>query len=91
MQYLNESFDYSSLDQNSREMFALHYNVKGTDMADDGKLKEALKFFCKAIELNPVNTTALFNRATIKADLGDFKGAKEDFLLVREIESKHLA
>jgi len=90
MQYLNEQINYSMLNQKSREIFARHYNIKGTYRADDGKLTEALEFFCKAIELNPVDTTALFNRATIKADLGDFKGAKEDFVLVREIESKHL-
>lgn len=90
MQYLSVSIDYSSLNQKSREMLAKHYIVKGTNKADDGKLAEALELYNKAIKIYPGNTTALFNRATIKADLGDFKGAKEDFIKVREIETKHL-
>lgn len=56
-----------------------NYCIKGTLMADKGMLREALEIFDKAIESNPNNHTAYFNRATIKIDLGDLDGAKEDF------------
>ena len=48
-------------------------------MADEGNLEEALENFNKAIETNPNNHIAFFNRATIKIDLGDLEGAKNDF------------
>jgi len=53
--------------------------MKGILMADEGLLKEALENFNKAIEVNPNNHIAFFNRATIKVDLGDLDGAKNDF------------
>ena len=53
--------------------------MKGILMADEGLLKEALENFNKAIEVNPNNHIAFFNRATIKVDLGDLDGAKIDF------------
>jgi len=56
-----------------------NYCIKGTIMADRGMLKEALENFNKAIESNPGNHVAYFNRATIKIDLGDLEGAKNDF------------
>jgi tetratricopeptide (TPR) repeat protein len=51
------------------------YCIKGISMADEGNLKAALENFDKAIETNPINHIAYFNRATIKIDLGDFVGA----------------
>lgn len=69
-----------------RIIFSRYYNIKGTNKADEGKLDEALENFNKAIELNPLFAIALFNRATIKADLGDFEGAKEDFQRAKSIE-----
>jgi tetratricopeptide (TPR) repeat protein len=53
--------------------------MTGILMADEGLLKEALENFNKAIEVNPNNHIAFFNRATIKIDLGDLDGAKVDF------------
>jgi tetratricopeptide (TPR) repeat protein len=88
MKYSNEINIQLSLNQKRLELLALRYNVIGTNHADDGKFLEALEYFSKAIELNPLNSAALFNRATIKADLGDLHGAKKDFALVREIETK---
>jgi tetratricopeptide (TPR) repeat protein len=55
------------------------YCIKGTNLADAGNLKAALEIFDKAIETNPNNHIAYFNRATIKIDLGDLEGAKKDF------------
>ena len=64
------------------------YCIKGISMADEGNLKAALENFDKAIETNPINHIAYFNRATIKIDLGDFDGARNDFLKFDVIRSK---
>ena len=56
-----------------------YYCIKGTLMADEGNLGKALENYNKAIEINPENHIAYYNRATIKIDLGDFEGAKIDF------------
>ena len=55
------------------------YCIRGISMADEGNLKAALEYFDRAIETNPANHIAYFNRATIKIDLGDLDGAKDDF------------
>jgi len=64
------------------------YCIKGIDMADEGNLKAALENFSKAIESNPTNSIAYFNRATIKIDLGDVEGARNDFYRFDIIRSK---
>lgn len=63
----------------SRYLLSKDYCVKGILLADEGNLKEALENFNKAIESNPNNHVAYFNRATIKIDLGDIDGARSDF------------
>ena len=72
------------------EIFAYYYNLKGASKADEGNYYEALENFNKALDLNPVFSVALFNRATIKADIGDLNGAREDFIKMHEIESKRI-
>ena len=89
MEQSEESYKYLSLTHRNRESLSQYYNTKGTESADEGDLKEALNFYTKAIELNPQFTIALFNRGTIKADLGDYKGANKDFCLARNIEIKN--
>lgn len=66
---------------NSISVFHLSnkYCINGILMADEGLLREALENFNKAIDTNPNNHIAFFNRATIKIDLGDLEGAKKDF------------
>ena len=59
----------------------LFYNTKGVQKADKGKFKEAIKFFTKAIGLEPKDTQSYFNRATVKIDSGDIQGARADFVL----------
>lgn len=73
---------------NLDEIFACYYNLKGASKADEGNYREALENFSKALDLNPEFSVALFNRATIKADIGDLKGAREDFIKMQEIESR---
>ena len=65
-----------------------HYCLAGTLMADEGNLKKALENFNKAIKANPKNHIAYFNRATIKIDLGDIDGARNDFTKFDIIRSK---
>jgi Flp pilus assembly protein TadD len=57
-----------------------HYCLEGTLMADEGNLNKALENFNKAIKANPQNHIAYYNRATIRMDLGDIEGARNDFL-----------
>jgi Tfp pilus assembly protein PilF len=64
------------------------YCVMGISMADEGNLTAALDNFNKAIETNPNNHIAYFNRATIKIDLGDLDGARDDFTRFDIITSK---
>jgi tetratricopeptide (TPR) repeat protein len=64
------------------------YCLRGIFMADEGNLEEALENFNKAIETNPNNHVAYFNRATVKIDLGDIDGAKNDFTKFDIIRSK---
>ena len=67
------------------EIFAHHHNIEGTKNADEGRFIEALNNFTKAIELNPESHVSYFNRGTVKADLGDYEGAKKDFEIAREM------
>jgi tetratricopeptide (TPR) repeat protein len=69
------------------KIFARYHNIKGTKSADNGRIKEALKEFNHAIELYPAYSPAYFNRGTIRADLGDFEGAKADFNRAKELEA----
>jgi len=86
MEYFNNSVGQNLQYPQMDLIFARFYNLKGAKMADEGDLQEALANFNKSIELNPNYAVALFNRATIRADLGDFKGAKQDFLRAKTIE-----
>lgn len=69
--------DSSRVDLN--QIFARFYNFKGTIRADEGKFKEAIDCFNRAIALDPHYSAAFFNRATIKADIGNFDEARKDF------------
>lgn len=69
------------------KIFSRFYNMKGTLHADEGKFKEAIEYFNKSIGHDPNNYIAYFNRATIKADIGDFEGAKRDFEMACRLET----
>lgn len=88
MEYYNSLLPPPPNEPKLDEIFAYYYNLKGAGNADEGKYREAMENFSKAIDLNPEFSVALFNRATIKADIGDLKGAREDFMKMQEIESK---
>lgn len=55
------------------------HNVLGVEKADKGRYEDAFKSFTRAIELNPKDADAYFNRATLKVHSGDLKGASRDF------------
>ncbi len=57
------------------------YNAEGVKKADHFKFKEAFECFTKAINLDPEDASSYFNRATVKMEIGDLKGAKSDFAL----------
>ena len=53
---------------------------------NNGKYKEALEEFNKAIEIDSSFTNAIFNRALVRDKLGDFYGAINDYSKVIEQE-----
>lgn len=55
------------------------FNLLGTRFADEGNYVEALRNFNRAIEIDPGNATAYFNKGTVKVKLGDLTGSKTDF------------
>lgn len=57
----------------------VEFNVDGVEKADLGDYHKALQYFNKAIEIDPKNFISYFNRASIKMNLGDIKGAICDF------------
>jgi len=86
MEYLISQSKIQSEKVELEKIFARYHNIQGTKSADNGRIKAALKEFDQAIKLNPGYSPAYFNRGTIKADLGDFEGAKEDFEKAKELE-----
>jgi len=55
------------------------YNIMGVNQADNRNYKDALELFTKAIKLNPKNSVAFFNRASIEMQLGLYREARKDF------------
>jgi len=55
-------------------------NIIGVEKADSGELETALRYFTEAIEIDPDDPRAYFNRATLKIKLGDIQGARNDFI-----------
>ncbi len=79
---MKRTFEYREFINSSPELkkrIAEFYNCMGVEKADEGNLIEALKYFNKALLVDPSCIEALFNRATIKADLGEFAEARKDF------------
>ncbi len=66
------------------------YCIKGTFAADEGNLREALYYFNKAVETDPFNYITYFNRATIKVELGDLEGARNDFKICKRLEKSEI-
>jgi len=62
-----------------KEQNQVLHNISGVEKADKGKYEDAFKAFTRAIELNPKDADAYFNRATLKVRNGDIKGASSDF------------
>ena len=60
-------------------MTAIEYFEKGFEAGNNGNHKAAIEYFSKAIELDPNNAEAYFNRGNAKFNLSNYTGAFEDF------------
>jgi tetratricopeptide (TPR) repeat protein len=74
--------NYKSLLEN-RSPISL--NVIGVEKADIGELEMAIRYFTEAIEIDPDDPRAYFNRATLKIKLGDIQGARNDFINAKRL------
>jgi tetratricopeptide (TPR) repeat protein len=74
--------NYKSLLEN-RSPISL--NVIGVEKADMGELEMAIRYFTEAIEIDPDDPRAYFNRATLKIKLGDIQGARNDFINAKRL------
>ena len=80
MQLTNRTEEMGFVVSDLSRLSAQTYNLLGTRYADEGNYVEALRYFNRAIEIDPDNATAYFNKGTVKVKLGDLTGSKNDFL-----------
>ena len=64
------------------------YNEIGLIKFDSGRNKEAGKYFNKAIKLAPMMPDGYHNRGNVRFDLGDYMGARKDFLKAKELAER---
>lgn len=62
-------------------------NIIGVEKADRGDIEVAIRYFTEAIELNPDDPSAYFNRATLLVKIGDIGGARADFNNAQKLSS----
>lgn len=80
MQLPNRTKEIGFVVSDLSRLSAQTFNLLGTRYADEGNYVEALRYFNRAIEIDPYNATAYFNKGTVKVKLGDLTGSKNDFL-----------
>ena len=80
MQLPNRTEEIGFVVSDLSKLSAQTFNLLGTRYADEGNYVEALRYFNRAIEIDPDNATAYFNKGTVKVKLGDLTGSKNDFL-----------
>ncbi len=85
MKSLPEFINFAQNNSIQQKKLVKYYNYAGVQQADEGKLIEALNYFNKALRIDPFSKQALFNRATIKADLGEYEEAKKDFSMIFDL------
>lgn len=64
------------------------YNEIGLIKFNSGRIKEAGKYFNKAIKLAPMMPDGYHNRGNVKFDRGDYMGARKDFLKAKELAER---
>ena len=69
--------NYNNLIENRS---SIPLNIIGVEKADLGELEIAIRYFTEAIEIDPGDPKAYFNRATLRVRLGDIQGARDDFV-----------
>jgi Flp pilus assembly protein TadD len=62
-------------------------NIIGVEKADRGEIEVAIRYFTEAIELNPNDPIAYFNRATLLVKIGDIQAARDDFNNAQKLSS----
>ena len=75
------SFNISLEQLQLNNILKLSYNTQGVKKSDEGKFKEALEYFNKAVELEPEDSLSYFNRATVQMQTGNILAARSDFKL----------
>jgi len=60
-------------------------NIIGVEKADAGEIEVAIRYFTEAIEIDPTDPKAYFNRATLRVKIGDIQGARSDFTFARNL------
>ena len=62
-------------------------NIIGVEKADRGEIEIAIRYFTEAIELNPNDPIAYFNRATLLVKICDIQSARDDFNNAQKLSS----
>ena len=62
-------------------------NIIGVEKADLGEIELAIRYFTEAIDVNPDDPKAYFNRATLLVKIGDIQGARSDFNNAQKLSS----
>lgn len=74
--------NYNNLIENRS---SIPLNIIGVEKADSGELEIAIRYFTEAIEIDPGDPKAYFNRATLRVKLGDIQGARDDFVNAKKL------
>ena len=74
--------NYNNLIENRS---SIPLNIIGVEKADLGELEIAIRYFTEAIEVDPGDPKAYFNRATLRVRLGDIQGARDDFVSANKL------
>lgn len=69
--------------------FADVFNMLGVINHSSGQFNDAVRFFEKALEINPKYTEALLNLAVLYNDLGDYKKARQLYARVQAKSREH--
>ncbi|MEJ2103573.1 MAG: tetratricopeptide repeat protein [Ignavibacteriaceae bacterium] len=74
-----------NIDEISNYQPSTPLNIIGVEKADEGEIEIAIRYFTEAIDLDPTDPKAYFNRATLRVKIGDIQGARSDFTFARNL------
>ena len=64
-------------------------NIQGNDLGREGKFKEAITIYTKAIAIDPTYSEPYYNRGKAKLNLKDYTGAITDFNSAIKLDPKN--